>query len=65
MFQLPANLPPHRSELMFTSAEFCVQNLRNIMKFQGKNYTEFQKKYQNYCTLETWRHGYRHRDMKT
>jgi hypothetical protein len=36
-------------------------NLRNSMckipRNSGVKYMEFQKKYQNYCTLEPWRHG--------
>ncbi len=30
---------------------------RSSEEFRGKNYTEFPKKYRNYCTLGIWRHG--------
>jgi hypothetical protein len=49
--------------------EFRLQNSGNIAEFRGgESYTDFRKKYRNYCTLETWsyrkwKHG--HGDKET
>jgi hypothetical protein len=59
------------SELIFTSAEFngiLFAKFRECHGIPGESYTEFRKKYRNYCILETWNYGkwkYGHGDKET